>query len=177
MRGGSRLAMGLGFLVVAVTAAAAFGSHGADEQSALGAPAQQQDDGTQRLRQRAPGERCGGRTGRDHGRGRRGGRGAGRRLVHGEMKVEAREGFATAVVDAGEIVTLDDDASRVEIRRADGETVTATAGDDTRVCRDGRAVEFAALEVGDLAKIVEVTRDGETVVRGIRAGRPVMGRT
>lgn len=168
------MSVALGFLGVAATAAAAFGGNpvGVDEAPVAvraRAPEGASPDGAREGRP----ARCGARAdrGRGEGRGddRRHGRHPGRRLVHGEMKVQAREGFATIVTDAGEIVGLDDESRTVEIRRADGETASATAGETTRLCRDGHPVEFAAFGVGDLARIVTVTHDGETMVRGIRA--------
>ncbi|MGH2703715.1 MAG: hypothetical protein ACRDJ4_01050 [Actinomycetota bacterium] len=92
------------------------------------------------------------------------------RVVHAEAKVQAREGFATMIIDRGEITSVDGD--RVTIKRADGETVTVRAGEQTRVCRNGEAAQVSDLKKGDRAAILQGRRDGESIVRGIRAFAP-----
>lgn len=158
MKGTIRAATALAFLAVSVTAAAAFGTGDGGMPAAGGI----QDRGEEAERGR-PGDRCG-----RHGRGGRHGlHGAKRRLVTGESKVQVEGGFATVNVDVGEVTAVD--GSTVTIERADGESVSATASDETRVCRDGSRVEVGAIQAGDTARITRVTRDGETQVRGIHA--------
>jgi Cu/Ag efflux protein CusF len=92
------------------------------------------------------------------------------RVVHAEAKVQLQEGFATMITDRGEITAVDGD--RVTIKRADGESVSVRTGERTRVCRNGEPAQVSDLKKGDRAAIFQSRRDGETVVRGIRAFSP-----
>jgi hypothetical protein len=89
------------------------------------------------------------------------------RLVHGQLEVEARRGFATVTVDRGTITSVDDSSRTLTIKRADGQSVTATATDRTRVCVHGSPGTFDELKVGDRAGVVQAEYEGRHIVRRI----------
>jgi hypothetical protein len=90
------------------------------------------------------------------------------RLVHGTAEVEAkRGGFANVTVDRGTITSTDPSTKTLTIKRADGQSVTATASDSTRICVDGHEGGFGELKTGDRAGIVQADYDGRHVVRRI----------
>jgi len=96
-----------------------------------------------------------------------------RRIVHGEMKVATRAGaFANVTVDTGEITAVDNAANTITVKRADGQTVTATATDRTKVCLDGQPSTFGALKTGDRARLMQVRSDRFTGLRRIVAVSP-----
>jgi hypothetical protein len=97
------------------------------------------------------------------------GRRAGR-LVHSEAKVKAPAGFANITVDQGTITALD--GKKVTIKRLDGESVSATATDKTKICKDGEVVSFDALKTGDHARLVQVRSERFTGLRRIAAVSP-----
>jgi hypothetical protein len=90
-----------------------------------------------------------------------------RNLVHSESKVQVDGGFALVIVDRGEVTAVS--GRTVTIKRADGESVSATAGDDTKVRRNGEDAQVSTLKAGDRGEIVQVERDGARTVRAIRA--------
>ena len=89
------------------------------------------------------------------------------RLVHSETKRVADEGFAIVTVDQGRVESSNDE--QVSIKRQDGEVVTVRRTEDTKVCRDGKEAKLSDLEPGDFVGAVQVEKDGERKVRGIRA--------
>jgi Cu/Ag efflux protein CusF len=151
MSGKTKLVAAAGFFGAVALAGAAFGQAGGDqgEQKARGA-------------ERARANACG-----PHGKAHLGGR-----LVHSDAKVQVPDGFATITVDRGEITAVDPSAKTVTIKRADGETVTGTASDQTKVCRNGEPAQLSDLKVGDRAGIVQVANGDRRGVRGIRAFSP-----
>jgi hypothetical protein len=94
----------------------------------------------------------------------------GQRLVHSEAKVKAPAGFANITVDQGTITAID--GKKVTIKRLDGESVSATATDQTKVCKDGRVTTFDALEKGDRARLVQVRSERFSGLRRIGAVSP-----
>lgn len=162
MRTRTRLALAAGFVGAVATAATAFGQVGeGEDQTGGGPPRRPRSEGSER-----------GREARRCGRVGRGTAGRGGRVVHGELKVRAEEGFALVVIDVGSVTAVDHARKTLTVRRSDGQSVTATAGERTRVCKDGRPAAFDAIKVGDLARVVQVTRGGETVLRAVRAHSP-----
>jgi len=111
------------------------------------------------------------RAGKECGGGARIGRRLAR-IVHSDTKINTKNGFATITVDTGKITSTDPSSKTLTITRADNETVTATASDATKVCKDGKAVGFGDLKVGDLALIVQGDRAGTHVVRRIGVRTP-----
>ena len=94
------------------------------------------------------------------------------RVVHGEMKVKIPSGFAFLTIDQGEITSIDHAAKTITVKRPDGESVTASATDQTKVCKDGQPASFDSLKVGDRARMVQVRSDRFTGLRRIAAITP-----
>jgi len=96
----------------------------------------------------------------------------GARVVHGDMKVRVPDGFALVTVDNGKVTAVDHDAKKITVERADGESVTATATDETKVCKDGAKSSFDAIKVGDLAHLVQVRSERINGLRRIMVLTP-----
>jgi len=94
------------------------------------------------------------------------------RVVHRETMLKTPAGFATVIVDQGEITSIDHARKQLTIRRLDGQTVSATATDETKVCRDGKPSSFDALKVGDRARLGQVRSERFTGLRRIVALSP-----
>src|SRR5262245_4993708 len=126
----TKLTLAAGFVGVVAMAAAAFGQTGADPSS---------DESTQRKDRLAAahdGDRCGQeRLGRRLGR-----------LVHSEAKIKLPEGYAIVTVDTGKVTAIDHSDKTITIKRDDGETVKATAVEETTVCVDGEKAAFDAIK-------------------------------
>src|SRR5688572_9594518 len=152
----TKLAMAGTFVGVVVTAATAFGQTGSGSRDSSGKPT----DTPRARRAAAAQQRDGDRCGKPRPR-------AIRRVVHSETKIKTQSGFAIVTVDAGEITAIDHGDKTITIKRLDGESVTATATDETKVCKDGEAVAFDALKKGDLARLVSVRSDRFTGLRRI----------
>lgn len=167
MRHGLKLAVAAGFVGAVTLAATAFGQTGTPtpgtQERKPNAGVQERKPAQERKAKAAAQRTECGKAGPRAAR-------AARRLVHSSSKVAVKGGYAVVIVDLGTITAVD--GSSVTIKRADGETVTATASDQTKVCRDGKRVEIGQLKTGDLAAITQVTKDGEHGVRAIRAHSP-----
>jgi len=96
-----------------------------------------------------------------------------RRLVHSDSKLKAPAGFADVTVDQGVITALD--GKTVSIKRLDGESVSATATDETKVCKDGKVSTFSALKKGDHVRLVSFRSERFTGLRRIVAVTPGSG--
>jgi hypothetical protein len=157
----SKLTLAAGFVGAVTLAAAAFGQAGGtgasgSTPSAGSAPGQGRRAAATQQRQD---RRCG-----------RAGPRAARRVVHGELKVATRAGsFAGITIDSGEITSIDHAADKLTIKRADGNSLTATATDKTKVCIDGQASTFDALKIGDRARLAQVRSERFTGLRRIVA--------
>lgn len=92
------------------------------------------------------------------------------RLVHSETKVQLEEGFGLRVLDVGEITGID--GNTITIERADGETVSATGDEDTRVCRNAERASLEDLQVGDRAALRQAGPEGELTLRAVMARSP-----
>ena len=158
MRYTARLALALGFVGAVALAGTAVGQVGdaPDAGEPTRGPALRQDDARPKRgddarakRQRHPGMRGG-------------------RLVHGELTVVRGDGFATVILDQGRVTAVDADARRLTIERRDGESVSVTATDRTRIRRNREQATFADIQVGDVARIVRVDTGEQTVVRAIK---------
>ena len=95
-----------------------------------------------------------------------------RRVVHSETKLKVPDGFANVTVDAGEITAIDHGDKTLTIKRLDGESVSATATNETKVCKDGEAVAFDSLKKGDHTRLVSVRSEKFTGLRKIGAVTP-----
>lgn len=155
-----KLALATGFVGVAALATTMFGQVVTSAQE--GTPTPKAPRNEQRLQQRAQRDGCG-RPGaaRRHR--------LARRLVHSESKVQLREGFAVITVDHGEITATNAATKTVTLERADGVSVTVTAEDSTKICRDGKPATVGDLKVGDHAGFVQGDANGEHHVRRIVA--------
>jgi hypothetical protein len=157
----TKTALAAGFVLAVGVAATAFAQSGTPTPSA---PSGTDRPAAQRFAQQR-GERP--ECGRPH-RARK----AAGRLVHSESKVQMEDGFAILTVDRGTITAVNASAKSVTIKRADNETVTVTATDDTKICKDGNAVALSALKVGDHAGILQSDYEGKHLVRRIGAHSP-----
>jgi hypothetical protein len=94
------------------------------------------------------------------------------RLVHSEAKVQLREGFGLVTIDTGKVTAVDHSAKKITIKRADGETVTATAVDETNICKDGKKASFDAIKVGDFARLMSIRSERFSGLRRIGVFTP-----
>ena len=91
-----------------------------------------------------------------------------RRIVHSETKFQLEEeGFGIKSLDVGEVTSVD--GNRITIKRADGENVSATANDETKVCVDGEEAELSDIDEGDHAALHQSSRNNEKTLKGVRA--------
>jgi len=131
-------------------AAAAFGQSGPSSPTpSASAPAQQQ--GAQKL----------GRLGR-----------LGSRVVHGDLKIKTPNGFADVKIDSGTVTAVDAGKLTITINRPDGQTVSVTATDKTRVRKQGQKASFGDIARGDLVQIIQIDRGDGFVVALIRDRGP-----
>ncbi|MGH2726148.1 MAG: hypothetical protein ACRDKS_04145 [Actinomycetota bacterium] len=150
----TRMTLAASFVGVVAMAAAAFGQ--------TGAPSGTGEEKTQNERRAGANERAGrDGCGPDHA-GRRAAR-----LVHSETKVKTPQGFALFTIDHGVVTSIDHSAKKMTIKRSDGEHVTATAVDETQVCKDGKKAAFDSIKVGDHARLVSVRSERFTGLRRI----------
>lgn len=98
------------------------------------------------------------------------GGGFGKRVVTGEFKVKTRDGFATVRVDHGTVKSVE--GNTLALERADGQTVTVTATDDTRIRKNGEQARLADIEAGDLVRVMRRDDGDGLVLRGIHARTP-----
>ena len=158
MRTRTKFTLASSFVGVVAMAAAAFGQAGApsgtDEKKA---PEGDRPAAAARDRDRCGPEHAGRRAGR---------------LVHSESKVGFEEGFALITIDHGTVTAVDHSAKKITIKRSDGETVTATAVEETNICKDGKKASFDAIKVGDLARLVAARSERFTGLRRIGIHTP-----
>ena len=141
--------LALAFVGMVAMAAAAFGQTGSSSSTpAATSSAQQQGKGAARL----------GRLGN--------------RVVHGDLKIKTPNGFANVKVDSGTVTAVDATARTITIKRADGQTVSVTAIDKTRVRKQGQKASFGDIKTGDLVQIIQIDRGDGFVVALIRDRGP-----
>jgi hypothetical protein len=92
----------------------------------------------------------------------------GNRVVHGDLKIKTPNGFANVKIDSGTVTAVDAGARTITIKRADGQTVSVTATDKTRVRKQRQKATFADIAMGDLVQIIQVDRGDGFVVALIR---------
>lgn len=155
MSGKMRLMLALAFIGAVAFAAAAWGDHAAGPKEGPSLRGEEKKDDERR------GERR-------HRRGH-----VGRRMVHGEFKVQTRDGgFATVVIDTGEVTAVDAEDHTLTLRRADGETVTVTADEDTKIGKDRHRAHLGDIEAGDRVRVVQADEGEGFHVRRIMAHSP-----
>ena len=92
----------------------------------------------------------------------------GNRIVHGDLTLNTRKGIVTAKIDGGTVTAVDANARTLTIKRADGQSVSFTATDATRVRKDGQKAVFSDIAKGDLVQVIQVDRGDGFVVALIR---------
>ena len=92
----------------------------------------------------------------------------GNRIVHGDLTLNTRKGLVSAKVDGGKVTTVDATAHTLTIKRADGQSVSFTANDATRVRKNGEKATFGDIKVGDLVQVIQLDRGNGFVVAVIR---------
>ena len=163
MMGKTKLTLAASFVGVVAMAAAAFGQAGGGSGDEPGSGS----DEARRERRAAAAqdrERCGGDR-EDFPR-------RARRVVHSETKVKVPDGFAIMTVDAGKVTAVDHADKKITIERLDGESVTATAVDETVVCKDGEKAAFDSIKVGDHARLLHVRSERFTGLRRLGVHSP-----
>ena len=165
----TKFALATAFVGVATMAAAAFGAGGSSTaqsneptaQSSTDAPGLQRPGPAGRRGQRRDADRCSARAGA---------RPRAMRLVHRESTYQAPDGSATVTLDQGKITKVD--GKTITIERLDGKSVSATASDETKVCKDGEPSTLSALKVGDHARLAQVRSAKVTGLRRVVAFTP-----
>lgn len=92
----------------------------------------------------------------------------GNRIVHGDLTLNTRKGLVNARVDGGKVTAVDASAHTLTIKRADGQSVSFTATDATRVRKNGEKATFADIKVGDLVQVIQLDRGNGFKVALIR---------
>ena len=92
----------------------------------------------------------------------------GNRIVHGDLTLNTRKGIVTAKIDGGTVAAVDANARTLTIKRADGQSVSFTATDATRVRKDGQKAAFSDIAKGDLVQVIQIDRGDGFVVALIR---------
>jgi Cu/Ag efflux protein CusF len=158
-----RIATALGIAAAAVTAAAAFGSPGGASNAGNG------NANSGALVKAARGQ--GAQAGRA-GRGGRFGR-LGRGIVTGEFKVARPDGtFATVRVNQGTVTAVDAAAKTLTLKRKDGQSVTVTATDTTKIGKDRAKATLADIKAGDLVRVMQADTGSGFTTKSIRAQTP-----
>ena len=96
----------------------------------------------------------------------------GSRIVHGDLTLNTRKGLVTAKVDGGTVTVVDASAKTLTIKRADGQSVSFTATDATRVRKDGEKASFSNIKVGDHVLVIQLDRGNGFKVAAIRDRSP-----
>lgn len=162
MRYGMRLALALGFVGAVAMTAVAFGTTESDDGTS---PAPTAD--AERRMDRREAKRHWLREHRRHPKR------AFRRLVHSESKIQLPDGtFGRLIIDHGTITDLDHGAKTLTLERADNETVTVTASDDTAIRRNRDQAPFDALKEGDIVRVVQIDKGEGLTVKLIAAHEP-----
>jgi hypothetical protein len=156
----TKTALAAGFVLAVGIAATAFGQGGGSTPAPAGgtAPAGSSSPSASVPRAQRQAAACGRAVQRPRAR----------RVVHADLKIQLpRGGFATATGDRGTITAVDASGKSLTIKRADDQTVTVTATDATKICKDGKQAGFGELKVGDFAGILQVDYEGRHLVRRI----------
>ena len=90
------------------------------------------------------------------------------RIVHGELTLNTRRGLVNAKIDGGTVTAVDAKALTLTIKRADGQSVSFTATDKTRVRKNREKASFDDINVGDRVQVLQIDRGNGFVVVAIR---------
>jgi hypothetical protein len=94
--------------------------------------------------------------------------GLGRRVLHGEVTVQTREGVKTLVMASGEVSALSKDA--ITVKSSDGVETSFTRNGDTRYGFRNEPAPSAELKVGDTAFVTGEKSGGGAVAKRVVAG-------
>ena len=92
----------------------------------------------------------------------------GNRIVHGDLTLNTRKGLVDAKIDGGKVTAVGANAHTLTIKRADGQSVSFTATDATRVRKNGEKATFGDIKVGDLVQVIQIDRGNGFTVALIR---------
>jgi len=103
-----------------------------------------------------------------HGRGGGWGHGLGRRVLHGEVTVQTREGVKTLVLARGEVTALS--GQEVTVKSSDGVETSFKLDGETRYGFRNEPAPSAELKVGDQAFVVGEKSGQEATARRVVSG-------
>jgi Domain of unknown function (DUF5666) len=142
--------------------------------SAGGAALAAQDATTTTQEQTAKADKARARTGALGGQW---GHGLGRRVLHGEVTVQTREGVKTVVVARGEVTSVSE--TGITVKSSDGVSTTFRIDGDTRYGFRNEPAQRAELKVGDTAFVAGEKSGDSAVARRVVSGeleRPGAGK-
>jgi len=96
-------------------------------------------------------------------------RGLGRHVLHGEVVLQTRNGFVTAVIARGSVTAID--ANSISVKSADGVTTTFAIGAKTKARSAGKVVPIATGHTGDKVGVLG-TKNGSTVTARVIREKP-----
>jgi len=93
-------------------------------------------------------------------------RGLGKRVLHGEVVLQTRKGFVTAVIARGTVTAID--AHSISVKSADGVTSTFAIDDKTKARSAGHVVPLNSVHVGDNVGVLGVKNGSAVTAKVIR---------
>lgn len=99
-------------------------------------------------------------------------RGLGRRVLHGEVVLQTRKGFVTAVIARGTVTAIS--GSSISVQSADGVTTTFTINAKTKARSAGKVIALGDVHQGDKVGVLGIKNGGGVVAKLIRE-RPATG--
>jgi hypothetical protein len=96
------------------------------------------------------------------------GHGLGRRVLHGEVTVQTREGVKTLVMARGEVTALSE--SSITVKSSDGVSTSFRIDGDTRYGFRNEPAPRAELKVGDTAFVAGETAGDAAVAKRVVSG-------
>jgi len=92
--------------------------------------------------------------------------GLGKRVLHGEVVLQTRKGFVTAVIARGTVTAID--ANSISVKSADGVTSTFAIDDKTKARSAGHVVPLNSVHVGDKVGVLGVKNGSAVTAKVIR---------
>lgn len=92
-------------------------------------------------------------------------RGLGRRVLHGEVVLQTKKGFVTAVIARGTVSSVD--GNSISVKSADGVTTTFGIDAKTKARSAGQAIAVGAVHVGDRVGVLGVKSGSDNPVARI----------
>ena len=93
-------------------------------------------------------------------------RGLGKRVLHGEVVLQTRNGFVTAVIARGTVSAID--ANSVSVKSADGVTTTFAIDAKTKARSAGSVVPLTSVHDGDKVGVLGVKNGDAVTAKVIR---------